>query len=47
MVRTAGFLVDADTDTLVKDVFIWWSERFERDGVDFQVVSLRLAFSWI
>ncbi|KAJ6594487.1 hypothetical protein B0H19DRAFT_1095754 [Mycena capillaripes] len=36
MVRTAGFLVDADTDTLVKDVFIWWSERFERDGVDFQ-----------
>jgi hypothetical protein len=47
MVRTAGFLVDADTDTLVKDVFIWWSERFERDGVDFQVVSLRLALSWI
>ncbi|KAF7376602.1 hypothetical protein MSAN_00076800 [Mycena sanguinolenta] len=36
MVRTAGFLVDADTDSLVKDVFIWWSERFERDGVDFQ-----------
>ncbi|KAJ7680907.1 hypothetical protein DFH06DRAFT_1164463 [Mycena polygramma] len=36
MVRTAGFLVDADTDTLVKDVFIWWGERFERDGVDFQ-----------
>ncbi|KAF8200004.1 hypothetical protein K438DRAFT_1717454 [Mycena galopus ATCC 62051] len=36
MVRTAGFLVDADADSLVKDVFIWWSERFERDGVDFQ-----------
>ncbi|KAF7357860.1 hypothetical protein MVEN_00832200 [Mycena venus] len=36
MVRTAGFLVDADTDSLLKDVFIWWSERFERDGVDFQ-----------
>ncbi|KAJ7092002.1 hypothetical protein B0H15DRAFT_184017 [Mycena belliarum] len=36
MVRTAGFLVDADTDSLVRDVFIWWSERFERDGVDFQ-----------
>ncbi|KAJ7141214.1 hypothetical protein C8R44DRAFT_762956 [Mycena epipterygia] len=35
-VRTAGFLVDADTDSLVKDVFIWWSERFERDGIDFQ-----------
>jgi hypothetical protein len=35
-VRTAGFLVDADADSLVKDVFIWWSERFERDGVDFQ-----------
>ncbi|KAJ7212965.1 hypothetical protein GGX14DRAFT_445829 [Mycena pura] len=36
MVRTAGFCVDSDTDTLVKDVFIWWRERFERDGVDFQ-----------
>ncbi|KAJ6629441.1 hypothetical protein B0H10DRAFT_1987142 [Mycena sp. CBHHK59/15] len=36
MVRTAGFLVDADTDSLIKDVFIWWGERFERDGVDFQ-----------
>ncbi|KAJ7143421.1 hypothetical protein C8R43DRAFT_1015388 [Mycena crocata] len=36
MVRTAGFLVDADADSLVRDVFIWWSERFERDGVDFQ-----------
>ncbi|KAJ7467129.1 hypothetical protein FB451DRAFT_1401972 [Mycena latifolia] len=35
-VRTAGFLVDADTDSLVRDVFIWWGERFERDGVDFQ-----------
>lgn len=36
MVRTEGFLVDADTDSLIKDVFIWWGERFERDGVDFQ-----------
>ncbi|KAJ7502381.1 hypothetical protein B0H11DRAFT_1988326 [Mycena galericulata] len=36
MVRTANFIVDADADSLVKDVFIWWSERFERDGVDFQ-----------
>ncbi|KAJ6538874.1 hypothetical protein DFH09DRAFT_1176490 [Mycena vulgaris] len=35
-VRTAGFLVDADADALIKDVFIWWGERFERDGVDFQ-----------
>ncbi|KAJ7646709.1 hypothetical protein FB45DRAFT_891168 [Roridomyces roridus] len=35
-VRTAGFIVDADGDILVKDVFIWWSERFEKDGVDFQ-----------
>ncbi|KAJ7760977.1 hypothetical protein B0H16DRAFT_1531324 [Mycena metata] len=36
MVRTAGFLVDADVDSVVKDVFIYWGERFERDGVDFQ-----------
>ncbi|KAJ7162119.1 hypothetical protein C8R46DRAFT_1282573 [Mycena filopes] len=35
-VRTAGFLVDADADSLVRDVFIYWGERFERDGVDFQ-----------
>ncbi|KAJ7665718.1 hypothetical protein B0H17DRAFT_1019210 [Mycena rosella] len=35
-VRTAGFLVDADTDSLVRDVFIWWGERFEHDGIDFQ-----------
>ncbi|KAK7018837.1 hypothetical protein R3P38DRAFT_3199945 [Favolaschia claudopus] len=36
MVRTAGFLVDADSDTLTRDVFIWWTQRFERDGVDLQ-----------
>ncbi|KAJ7782403.1 hypothetical protein DFH07DRAFT_909237 [Mycena maculata] len=36
MVRLVSFLVDADTDSLVKDVFIWWGERFERDGIDFQ-----------
>lgn len=35
-VRTIGFLVDADTDILVEEVFIWWTEKFERDGIDFQ-----------
>ena len=35
-VRTIGFLVDADTDILVEEVFIWWTEKFKRDGIDFQ-----------
>ena len=35
IVRTVEFLVDADMDGLVKDVFIWWVERFERHGIDF------------
>ncbi|KAK0462624.1 uncharacterized protein EV420DRAFT_1525958 [Desarmillaria tabescens] len=35
-VRTVGFLVEAETDAMVEDVFIWWSERFESDGIDFQ-----------
>lgn len=35
-VRTLGYLVDADTDLLARDAFIWWAERFEYDGVDFQ-----------
>ncbi|KAF8629896.1 hypothetical protein AX15_003252 [Amanita polypyramis BW_CC] len=35
MVRTVGFLVDADMDGLLKDVFIWWVERFEKQGIDF------------
>ncbi|KAK2464187.1 hypothetical protein APHAL10511_003644 [Amanita phalloides] len=35
VVRTVGFLVEADMDGLVKDVFIWWVERFERHGIDF------------
>ncbi|KAK0213220.1 hypothetical protein DFS33DRAFT_105354 [Desarmillaria ectypa] len=35
-VRTVGFLVEAETDTMTEDVFIWWSERFESDGIDFQ-----------
>lgn len=36
VVRTVGFLVEADVDSLVKDIFIWWTEKFEKDGVDFQ-----------
>ena len=35
LVRTVGFLVDADTDSLIKDIFIWWVEKFERQGIDF------------
>ncbi|KAF8635248.1 hypothetical protein AX17_004021 [Amanita inopinata Kibby_2008] len=35
LVRTVGFLVDADMDGLLKDVFIWWVERFEKLGIDF------------
>jgi hypothetical protein len=35
LVRTVGFLVDADTDSLIKDIFIWWVERFEKQGIDF------------
>lgn len=34
-VCTVGFLVEADMDSLVRDVFIWWVERFERLGIDF------------
>ncbi|THU86552.1 hypothetical protein K435DRAFT_782816 [Dendrothele bispora CBS 962.96] len=35
-VRAVEFLVESDSDDLAKDVFIWWTERFERRGVDFQ-----------
>lgn len=35
VVKTVGFLVDADTDSLIKDVFIWWVEKFEKQGIDF------------
>jgi len=35
LVRTVGFLVDAETDSLIKDIFIWWVERFEKQGIDF------------
>jgi len=35
LVRTVGFLVDADTDFLIRDIFIWWVERFEKQGIDF------------
>lgn len=35
VVRTVGFLVDAETDYLMKDIFIWWVEKFEKQGVDF------------
>ena len=35
LVKTVGFLVDADADSLIKDIFIWWVDRFEREGIDF------------
>ncbi|PPQ95337.1 hypothetical protein CVT26_008182 [Gymnopilus dilepis] len=35
LVQTVGFLVEAHTDSLIKDIFIWWVERFEAMGVDF------------
>ena len=35
-VRTIGFLVDACTDDLARDIFIWWTEKFEEAGVDLQ-----------
>ena len=33
VIRTIGFLVGAKTE---KDSFIWWTERFDKQGVDFQ-----------
>ncbi|KAI0823430.1 hypothetical protein BC628DRAFT_1384820 [Trametes gibbosa] len=36
VVRTLGFLVSTSTDPFAPDVFIWWTERFERVGVDLQ-----------
>lgn len=35
-VRTIGFLVDACTDELARDIFIWWTEKFEEAGIDLQ-----------
>ena len=36
VVRTLGFLVGTSTDPFAPDVFIWWTEKFERVGVDLQ-----------
>ena len=36
VVRTLGCLVGASSDSLAPDVFVWWTERFERLGVDLQ-----------
>ncbi|KAH9839125.1 uncharacterized protein C8Q71DRAFT_703613 [Rhodofomes roseus] len=35
-VRTVGFLVDACTDQFARDIFIWWTEKFEEQGLDMQ-----------
>ena len=29
LIQTVGFLVEASSDSLAKDLFIWWVERFE------------------
>ena len=36
LVQTVGYFVDADkNDELIKDIFIWWVEKFEEIGIDF------------
>jgi len=36
LIQTVGYLVDADkNDELIKDIFIWWVEKFEELGIDF------------
>lgn len=35
LIQTAGFLVEAHGDSMIKDVCIWWVERFEAMGVMF------------
>jgi len=35
-VRTLGLLVDASTDQFARDIFIWWTEKFEEEGLDLQ-----------
>ncbi|GBE80484.1 hypothetical protein SCP_0301990 [Sparassis crispa] len=36
VVRTLGFLVDASTDPFARDIFIWWTEKYESAGLDLQ-----------
>ena len=35
LIQTVGFFVGVETDNLAKDVFIWWVEKFEKQGIDF------------
>jgi hypothetical protein len=36
LIQTVGYFVDADkNDELIKDIFIWWVEKFEEVGIDF------------
>lgn len=35
LIQTVGFLVEAHTDSIIKDIFIWWVEHFEKMGVTF------------
>ncbi|KAL0956891.1 hypothetical protein HGRIS_002997 [Hohenbuehelia grisea] len=36
VVRTIDFLVDAAADFMIPDIFLWWSEKFDKQGIDFQ-----------
>ncbi|KAG6837840.1 hypothetical protein H0H93_016208 [Arthromyces matolae] len=35
MIKTVDFLAEADGDSLIKDLFIWWVDRFAKRNVDF------------
>ncbi|RXW25046.1 hypothetical protein EST38_g807 [Candolleomyces aberdarensis] len=35
LIQTIGFLVEAAGDSLVKDIVIWWAEKFEKYGINF------------
>jgi hypothetical protein len=35
LIQAIGFLVEAAGDSLVKDIVIWWAEKFEKYGIDF------------
>ncbi|TEB38503.1 hypothetical protein FA13DRAFT_1681967 [Coprinellus micaceus] len=34
LVQTVGFYVETESDVLIKDIFIWWTEQFAKEGVD-------------
>lgn len=34
LVQTIGFFVETETDCLITDVFIWWTEHFAKEGMN-------------